>query len=302
VLSHVASLAALFAAGGLHAELKAINVPCDAAAKLDDARRRDARAFADLSPSILPESDEAGTDWRSFASPAALKAYVEKKNAPNTQVNMWTAPDGTTIAEVRFQGATGEWADTVEYCFRPDGSLARVDATLEDITAEVTVQRTTHYSPSGAERSTHARAFDWEGKHLKNADTSGKVPLYKTVASLPFLEKPAPAMSDAGAAPRAAPLDGAAAERLVRSRLPEIRACYERQLAAKPGLAGRLDARFTIDGTGATRGLSWATDELHDAAVAACVERVIGGWRFSPPPPGPLTITFPFIFQPPRRD
>jgi hypothetical protein len=295
------ALVTLLAAGGLHAELKAINGPCDAAAKMEEARRVNPRAFADLSGAILPEAGEAG-DWRSFSSAAALKAYAEKGNAPNTQAATWGAPDGTTIAEVRFQGATGEWTDTVEYCFRPDGSLARVEATLEDITAETTVQRTTHYAPGGAERSTHARAFDWEGKRLRNADTSGQVPIYKTVASLPFLKKPAPAMPDVVAAPRAAPLDAAAVDRIVRSRLPEVRACYERALPAKPGLSGRLDARFTIDGKGATRDISWTTDELHDAAVAGCVQRVLGGWRFSPPPPGPMTVTFPFVFQPPRRD
>jgi hypothetical protein len=301
MLAHVAWLA-LFAAGGLNAELKAIDKPCDAAAKLDDAHRRNPRAFADLSAAILPEPDEPGGDWRAFASPAAMKTYVERGAVPNTQANLWSAADGTTIAEVRFQGATGEWSDTVEYCFRADGSLARVDATLEDISAEVTVQRTTHYAPSGAERSSHARAFDWEGKRLKNADTSGKVPVYKALAALPFLKKPTTAMPDNGPAPRTAPLDAAAVDRLVRSRVPAVRACYERALATKPGLAGRLDARFTIDGTGATRDVSWAADQLHDPAVAACAAGVIAGWRFSPPPAGPMTVTFPFVFQPPRRD
>jgi hypothetical protein len=300
MLVRTAWLAALLAAGGASSELKAINGPCDAAAKLEEAQRQQPRAFADLSGSVRPGPGDTGGKWRSFKSAADLKAYAEKAGPPNTQASMWTAPGGTAIAEVRFQSEAGDWADTVEYCFRPDGTLARVDALLENITAEVTVHRTTHYGAGGAQLSTHARATDWEGKRLKKADTSGKVPVYPTLASLPFVAqgKAAPLMPETKPAGPVAVLDQAGVERFVKSRLASVRNCYERGLAAKPALAGRLDALWTIDGAGATRDFSWVRDELHDVGVAGCIERLVGTWRFSPAPAGPTKVTYPFIFQP----
>src|SRR5262249_17254175 len=131
--------------------------------------------------------------WRLFKSADELKAHVAKHGAPNTQAEIWTAPDGTTIALLHFSNASGDWTDDIEYCFRPDGTLARAVAALMNIAAEVDGHRTTWFGADGAVLYTKEKASE-SGQRRKPgpdlmADLDATI-VYPTVKSLPFLAPP----------------------------------------------------------------------------------------------------------------
>lgn len=69
---------------------------------------------------------------------------------------------------------------------------------------------------------------------------------------------------------------------------------------ARPTLAGRLTAHFTIDGDG--RVVAATADGLDDAEVEACVAGVIQAIEFPRPDGGgTVQVNYPFEFHPARE-
>lgn len=84
---------------------------------------------------------------------------------------------------------------------------------------------------------------------------------------------------------------------VVRTKLPQVRACFELGLAEQPTLAGRVALRFTIDAMGRVREPSVAADELGLAPVSDCLLDSLATWQFPLPRDGrELTIVYPFHF------
>src|SRR5262249_44504331 len=61
--------------------------------------------------------------------------------------------------------------------------------------------------------------------------------------------------------------DREAVHRVVEAHKGAVKYCYEKELAAKPDLAGRVTVRFTIDGTGAVTEVTVPDSTLGDTAV-----------------------------------
>ena len=92
-------------------------------------------------------------------------------------------------------------------------------------------------------------------------------------------------------------LDRAAIKRIVESRRGAFRACYQRVLDRKPGLAGKLVATFVIGSDGRVQRATISDNGLHDDDVADCVTRNLMSLSFPPKPPGGIVI-YPFVFSP----
>jgi hypothetical protein len=88
-------------------------------------------------------------------------------------------------------------------------------------------------------------------------------------------------------------LDKAIIRRYIRRELPKIQYCYEKQLLAKPGLAGDVDVEFLIDPAGA---VSAASASGVDDDVSSCVRGVIEGIQF-PHNDQNTRVHYPFTFQ-----
>lgn len=84
----------------------------------------------------------------------------------------------------------------------------------------------------------------------------------------------------------------------VRARMGLIKACYENALKRNPGLTGRVSIRFTILETGALVDVVAAQSSLAAGDVAACITSTMRGWRTPFRPSGPVTVEYPFVFQP----
>ena len=84
---------------------------------------------------------------------------------------------------------------------------------------------------------------------------------------------------------------------VVRRRAGALRACYDKELKTKPTLAGKLQVRWTIGRDGQTNNVSFTSNSLGDAKVAACVKRVLTTMRFKEPEGGICVVQWPFVFN-----
>jgi hypothetical protein len=87
--------------------------------------------------------------------------------------------------------------------------------------------------------------------------------------------------------------------KVVHDHRAQIRTCYEMQLNARPNLAGKLVAAWTIDPEGNVVEAHTQESALHDRTVESCVTSKIKTWHFPiPKGGGEVFVTYPFIFTP----
>ena len=91
-------------------------------------------------------------------------------------------------------------------------------------------------------------------------------------------------------------LDKAIIRRYIKRNIQKITYCYEKQLLAKPGLAGTVSTQFFITPNG---NVASATGSGVDPEVANCVADVIKGIEFPKPKGGGgVQVNYPFTFRP----
>lgn len=86
--------------------------------------------------------------------------------------------------------------------------------------------------------------------------------------------------------------------RPIRTRAACLRACYQRALAAKPTLQGRVSLRLVIDEDGWLRRTSVWKSDLGDSAVPECLARELVGLQFPQPEGGKVTVIYPLELSP----
>ncbi len=97
-----------------------------------------------------------------------------------------------------------------------------------------------------------------------------------------------------GQATSAGSLDLVPIRRYVRRYLDKIRYCYEKELFARPQLAGTLQTRFEIQPDGHTDGV---TVTGFDDKVAACVKDVLANVEFPAVAGERIIVNYPFTFR-----
>jgi hypothetical protein len=84
--------------------------------------------------------------------------------------------------------------------------------------------------------------------------------------------------------------------RYINRNIEKIKYCYEKELLAKPGLAGTISVQFFLGETGNVTG---SVGQGFDANVASCVADVVAHIQF-PRMPGSATVHYPFTFRAPH--
>lgn len=84
--------------------------------------------------------------------------------------------------------------------------------------------------------------------------------------------------------------------RSVRRRASALRACYEMELLAKPGLRGKITAQWTINLEGRVVMPKIVKSSLDSTKVKDCVVRTIARIRFKKPVGGMCIVRWPFAF------
>lgn len=88
--------------------------------------------------------------------------------------------------------------------------------------------------------------------------------------------------------------DREAIHRVVQAHTSSVKYCYEKELAQKPELAGRVTTRIKIDDTGTVSEATIASSTLGDANVEGCMLQQIRNWKF---PAKATTVIYPFRFE-----
>jgi TonB family protein len=87
--------------------------------------------------------------------------------------------------------------------------------------------------------------------------------------------------------------------RIVRLHINEVRYCYERELARKPDLAGRLVIDFTIAASGQVGAAMVQSSTVGNAGVERCTIEAVRRWEFPRPLGGGIAIvSYPFVLTP----
>ncbi len=89
--------------------------------------------------------------------------------------------------------------------------------------------------------------------------------------------------------------DSSAVNKVVSKYAGQLNYCYERQLKASPGLAGRVEFSWYVEG-GKVSNLLLVVNQTGDAELVDCLKKKISRWEFDPSFEG--DVSYPFIFQP----
>ncbi len=94
-------------------------------------------------------------------------------------------------------------------------------------------------------------------------------------------------------------LEASAIRRVIRRRLPEVRACYAEALGRAP-VAGVFQLLLTVDGWGRVTQAGVGKNATGDAMLARCVEERMRAWIFPEvmPPKSLTQINYPLILSP----
>ncbi|HEY1550924.1 MAG TPA: AgmX/PglI C-terminal domain-containing protein [Kofleriaceae bacterium] len=84
--------------------------------------------------------------------------------------------------------------------------------------------------------------------------------------------------------------------RYINRNIEKIKYCYEKELLAKPDLAGSISVQFFLSETG---GVTGSVGSGFDTKVASCVADVVANIQF-PRMPGSATVHYPFTFRAPH--
>jgi hypothetical protein len=139
--------------------------------------------------------------WVEFKREPDLSAAVRAEHVFEI-AQVWPREDGATAVSMRFCSRSGDWCHFVEYCFRADGTLARLNSTLNTFNAVdkdpekdgngASRQRDRYFDASGKQIKVRKRVLDLKTKRpsptlqVMDEEPIHKERIYKTAAALPF--------------------------------------------------------------------------------------------------------------------
>lgn len=97
-------------------------------------------------------------------------------------------------------------------------------------------------------------------------------------------------------------LDKEIIRHVVRSAMPDLRACYDSVAPTAGEPVGTIVLKWLIDGTGSVSTTAVVDDTLGDQRVSVCALRVIASLKFPKPKGGGIVIVnYPFVFKSPPK-
>ncbi len=90
--------------------------------------------------------------------------------------------------------------------------------------------------------------------------------------------------------------------KVIKQRTPGLRHTYNKFLKRKPGFAGKVTLRFTIDPEGDIINISIASSTTGFSEFDNEIKRAVSRWKFGPVKSGNTTVTIPFSFEEYRLD
>ena len=91
-------------------------------------------------------------------------------------------------------------------------------------------------------------------------------------------------------------LSSAQIKAIISERVPQVRACYERELKGNSQLEGKVTVAWTIREDGSVVGVRIKKNTTGDRGLASCVKKALSKWRF-PASRTSSDIEYPFVFR-----
>jgi TonB family protein len=90
---------------------------------------------------------------------------------------------------------------------------------------------------------------------------------------------------------------------VIRKHLNEVKFCYEKVLAEKPDLTGRVMIQFTISADGSVVASVVQSSTMNNAVVEDCIVKAVRRWQFPAPTGGGIVIvSYPFVLKADQSD
>ena len=86
-------------------------------------------------------------------------------------------------------------------------------------------------------------------------------------------------------------------QRIVRSNISTIQACYEKAMTKAPSLAGKVLVKFVINADGSVSSAAASDTNITDADMVSCVCGAVRRMAFPQPDGGAMVVTYPFNFS-----
>ncbi len=120
----------------------------------------------------------------------------------------------------------------------------------------------------------------------------------RAARSVPEPSPPPAAPPPAGTGTTATPdvPSGEAVSNVIRSNLPNVKACYLRMTRAGRSVTGKAIVSFTVDKEGAVAGVKVDAPNFRETELPTCVTQQIQRWSFPKSGKGGLAVSYPFVF------
>ncbi len=103
-----------------------------------------------------------------------------------------------------------------------------------------------------------------------------------------------------GPKPRPAALSNQQIKSTILKRIPQVRACYERELKKNSSLAGKVLATWTIRPDGSVESTRIKKNTTGSRALLPCISKAVSSWRF-PASKSSADVEYPFVFRPTEK-
>ena len=130
------------------------------------------------------EDSESKPAWREFKTKAAFQKATLYESAV-----VWTRTGKVVRAQLALTSPSGDWMHYIDYYFRDDGSVAKIQAQLNTFYGDVSVVRNLYFNGAGVQISSTRKYLDLKTqKPRKKPDEffDNPVPVYKNLTDLPF--------------------------------------------------------------------------------------------------------------------
>lgn len=159
-----------------------INRHCASARNFAQQHQRDALLF-----SAIPQNENPARDhWQRLNSRHEFDTAV--KNA-NSTASVWIRDAKVVFVDVLFQNQFGDSTQSVEYCFRPDGTLAELHSDLKSFHGGLRVVREITFDDAGTQIAKTTQSSDLESGEPKKIPPDFwdfPPPIFLRVSDLPF--------------------------------------------------------------------------------------------------------------------
>lgn len=159
---------------------------CESARKQTSFRAKMARVFAFVVKSQEPNSPNG--DWIEFPDLDTVNKMAKIRSVYET-AEVWNLNSGILFVSMYLTSSSGDWSNSVDYCYRPNGALAWMESELRTLPRGGARRiRTSVFSLDGKIVSQRTQVFDLgTGKPLKNSRfIDQEEHVYLTPMGLPF--------------------------------------------------------------------------------------------------------------------